>query len=415
MPLQRFASVYRSDLADSVIPFWLKHSPDRECGGYFTCLDRDGSVYDPKKYMWLQGREVHMFSRLYNEFDRRPEFLDTAKLGLDFIRKFGKDAKGRVYFSLTREGKPYFFQRKIYGAVFYMMGLLEYSKATGDVACREEAIATFWDITRWMADPTLIDRPAMAGALHVSNLAGVMVLASMVIELSKVHDDPRYEDICQKAIQGLRAHFDAKRRILMENVSVDGSDISMHPEGRWFNPGHSIEVAWFLIHLLERLKRLQANSSQIGTGSVSSAVPVPISKDDNAAAIRLALDVLEGSLELGWDKEFGGLFYFMDVEGKPTLQLESSMKLWWPHTEAIYALVLAYQMTKDKRWLAWLEKVHEYSYSHFVDREMGDWFGYCDRQGNLTHTCKGGNYKGFFHVPRFLLMGIQAIEGKIDF
>jgi len=125
---------------------------------------------------------------------------------------------------------------------------------------------------------------------------------------------------------------------------------------------------------------------------------------------KMALSTLEGSLEYGWDKEYGGLYYFMDIEDKPTLQLESTMKLWWPHTEAIYALVLAYSMTGDNKWLDWLQRVHQYSFSHFVDVEHGEWYGYCDRTGHPTNTCKGGNYKGFFHVPRALLFSIQEID-----
>ena len=126
----------------------------------------------------------------------------------------------------------------------------------------------------------------------------------------------------------------------------------------------------------------------------------------------MACDVIQGSLDTGWDREHGGLYYFMDVENRPTLQLESSMKLWWPHTEALYALVLAYSQTQEPRWLSWLERVHDYTFEHFVDREYGGWFGYCDRRGHLTHTAKGGNYKGFFHVPRALLFCIQAIEAQ---
>jgi len=382
--LKKYADVYRKDLTESVIPFWLNHSLDREYGGYFTCLDRDGSVYDTKKYLWLQGREVWTFSRLYNELEPRPEFLDAAKLGVDFIRKYGQDEQGRVYFSLTREGKPFFYQRKPYGAVFYMLGLLEYSKASRDAKCYEEAVDMFWRIVKWIKNPVLMDRPIMEGQIHASNLAHVMVLASMAIELAKIDKDPQYLQIMQEAIDGVVKHFDPKRRILMENVPFDGSDISHLPEGRMFNPGHSIEVAWFLLHMLEFFP----------------------SKEHQ----KLALDALEGSLEFGWDKEYGGLLYFMDVQGKPTLQLESSMKLWWPHTEAIYALVLAYTLTKDNRWLTWLEKIHDYSYKHFADPKYGEWFGYCDRQGNLTHTCKGGNYKGCFHVPRALLFSLQRIE-----
>jgi N-acylglucosamine 2-epimerase len=88
------------------------------------------------------------------------------------------------------------------------------------------------------------------------------------------------------------------------------------------------------------------------------------------------------------------------------------MKLWWPHTEAIYALVLAHTLTGEQRWLDWLQKVDSYSFAHFDDPQYGEWFGYCDRRGEPALTSKGGNYKGFFHLPRALLLSIQRIEGS---
>jgi N-acylglucosamine 2-epimerase len=60
--------------------------------------------------------------------------------------------------------------------------------------------------------------------------------------------------------------------------------------------------------------------------------------------------------------------------------------------------------------MSWLEKVDGYAYSHFADPSHGEWFAYCDRRGNLTHSLKGNNYKGSFHVPRFLLFSIQLLE-----
>ena len=53
-----------------------------------------------------------------------------------------------------------------------------------------------------------------------------------------------------------------------------------------------------------------------------------------------AAQILEWSLERGWDPEYGGILYFVDVEGKPPEPYEHDMKLWWPHTEALYALLL---------------------------------------------------------------------------
>ena len=100
--LAPYAARYRADLLESVIPFWLRHSLDREHGGYFTGLDRDGSVYDTRKYVWLQGRAIWMFSRLYNQLEPRPEFLDAAKLGVGFLRAHARDEQGRFFFSLTR-------------------------------------------------------------------------------------------------------------------------------------------------------------------------------------------------------------------------------------------------------------------------------------------------------------------------
>jgi N-acylglucosamine 2-epimerase len=383
-----YRNIYEENLINSVIPFWLKHSPDRENGGTFSCLDRFGKVYDTKKYVWLVGRSAWMFSRLYNEFDKNSRYPEMASLGIDFLQKHAKDQHGRYYFSLTAEGNPWFYQRKPYGAVFAMMAYLEYYKLTGKASYKQEAVELFWKIKLWIEEPVTMGRPVMEGMPRMSNLANVMVMASMAVELVRIDDDPRYIEIIQNALAGCRLHFDPRLKILLENVPVDrGVSIRHWPEGRIFNPGHSIEVAWFILHMIKK---------------------VP----DNTM-LKLALDALEGSLKYGWDKDHGGLYYFMDIEERPTLQMESTMKLWWPHTEAMYALVLAYSLTRDKKWLDWLGLVHQYAFTHFVDHEHGEWFGYCDRMGKPTNTCKGGNYKGFFHVPRALLFCIQEINNII--
>jgi N-acylglucosamine 2-epimerase len=387
--LEAYRETYFQNLTASVIPFWQNHSPDREHGGSFSCLDRLGKVFDNRKYTWLVARSAWMFARLYNVFEKDPDYLNIAALGIDYLQQYGRDDHGRYYFSLTREGEPWFFQRKPYGAVFAMMAYLEYFRATGEDSYRTAAIDLFWKIHHWIEDPATLGRPRMKGVPAMSNLADVMVMASMALELAAVESDPLYKGIMATAMEQCKRHFDPARKVLMENVPVDqGQQIRQWPEGRLFNPGHSIEVAWFIMRLLDHV--------------------------DEVGMFSLALDVLDGSLDVGWDKEFGGIYYFVDVEGRPTLQLESGMKLWWPHTEAIYALILAFCRTEDARWLDWLEKVHQYAFSHFVDAENGGWFGYCDRQGRLTHTSKGSHYKGFFHVPRALLFCIQEIDRYIS-
>lgn len=383
--LKPYAEKYRRNLVESVIPFWMRHSLDREHGGYFTCLDRDGTVYDDRKYLWLQGRAVWMFSRLYNELEARPEFLEAARLGVEFLRPRAYDAQGRVYFSLTRDGRPHLYQRKPYAAVFYQMGLFEYARATGDASCLAESVELFWKIVGWIKEPALLGRPALPGQAAVSNLANLLVVGMMALDLARQSGDPRYDAVVRETIAGVARHYDPQRRIFVENVALDGGSLLHLPEGRLFNPGHSIETAWIVLHLLERFP------------------------DPGLRA--MALEAIAGSLELGWDERYGGILYFVDLAGRPTLQLESTMKLWWPHAEAIYALVLAAASTGEPRWLEWLGRVDAYTWAHFVDEEQGEWFGYCDRHGELALTSKGGNYKGFFHVPRSLLLSVQVIDG----
>lgn len=384
--LETYGARYRSELTESIIPFWLKHSLDREQGGYWSCLERDGTVYDDRKYVWMQGREIWMFSKLYNAFERRQEYLDAATLGVAYMRRFGRDPQGRAYFSLTREGQPVFYQRKAYAAVFYALGLLEYSKATGDERCFRETEELYWRIQEWIAQPTLMGRPSLSGGRPMSILADIMVTASLSIELYEARPDPRYLEVMRRCIARLQPHYDPVRRVFRENLPLDETRAVAWPEERLVCPGHSLEVAWFWLHMLRYLPNDQQQS--------------------------LALGVIEGALEYGWDREFGGLYYFVDVEGKPPLQLEASMKLWWPHTEALYALVLAYSLTRDDRFITWLERVDAYCHAHFADPAYGEWFGYCDRRGYPTHTCKGGPYKGFFHVPRALLYCVLRIEQR---
>lgn len=103
---KQLAEQYKEELLDRVLPFWLEHSQDAEFGGYFTCLNRDGSVFDTDKFIWLQGREVWLFSMLYNKVEKRQEWLDCAIHGGEFLKKYGHDGNYNWYFSLDRQGNP---------------------------------------------------------------------------------------------------------------------------------------------------------------------------------------------------------------------------------------------------------------------------------------------------------------------
>ncbi len=378
---REIAGRYQRNLFGSVIPFWEKHSLDAVHGGQFTCLTRDGRLFDDRKYVWMNGRGVWTFSRLYNTVEKRETWLANATQILNFLLRHARDPQGRCYFSLTREGRPAGVQRKPYAAFFLFLALAEYYKTgAGNESHRKLAIEIFGRIHEWIADPTLLGRAAPS----FRQLADIMVMASMALELLEIDPSETCREILRECIRQAREHWLPARRTLLENLPVDGRAYSESPDTRLLCPGSAIEVAWFLIH----------SNDAVGGGPENE---------------KFFLDVIEGSIETGWDPEHGGLFYFMDAEGYPPLQLEADMKLWWPHTEAIYGAALAYSKTRDAKWLAHLERLDRYTFATFADEEFGEWFGYCDRRGRPTHQSKGSPYKGMFHVPRCLLYSIERL------
>ena len=363
----------------------MKNSPDQKYGGYFNCLDQDGTVYDTRKNVWLQGREAWLFSKLYNTVEQKPEWLTQAKLGIDFLAKHAILPSGRMYFALNREGQAIHQQRKIFSECFYIMALSEYSRATGEESYLIEAKRLFKLVWEWSKDLTLVGRPSFPGNPPSQPLAVPMILLNLIEEVAG-DDWQSMQTEINECIRRMLLHVHHDRKIVFENVSPDGKFINTI-EGRQLNPGHAIEAGWFLQHWAQKLKRKDLEE--------------------------IAIQVIRWSFDLGWDKEHGGIFYFLDSEGHSPNELEWSLKLWWPHTEAMYALLQNYSITKSKEDWDRFKLCHEYTWSHFPDPKYGEWFGYLDRFGNVSQRFKGGPYKGCFHVPRGLLLTWKLLDSMI--
>ena len=98
---------YKNDLLTDILPFWLKYGIDHENGGYFTCLDRDGSLLDTNKSVWFQGRFAFILAYAYNNLEKQAEWLEACKNGIDFIEKYCFDTDGRMFYEVTKTGTPY--------------------------------------------------------------------------------------------------------------------------------------------------------------------------------------------------------------------------------------------------------------------------------------------------------------------
>ncbi|MBU7004193.1 MAG: AGE family epimerase/isomerase [Theionarchaea archaeon] len=371
---ENLAELYRDVLLEDVIPFWTNHSIDMRCGGYFTCLDRKGDVFDTDKFVWLQGRQAWMYSKLYNEVDQNGEWLDIARLGAEFLRDHGMDDGGNFYFSLERSGKPLVQPYNIFSDCFAAMAFSEYARASGEDWAGELAVDTFRNIQKRAGNPKGQYSKAFPGTRPLVSLALPMITINLALELRSQIDDPGLDEAIQANMELVMGKLvDRDLGLIFENVSPDGS----HPDtfdGRLVLPGHGIEAMWFIMDTA----RAQGKEELI----------------EPAARAMLK------QLEFGWDNEDGGIYYFMDSMGKPSEHLEWAQKLWWVHLEALVGTALAHELTGNELYLEWYQKIHEYAWDRFPDPDYGEWWGYLDRHGKLLIPLKGGKWKGCFHVPR---------------
>uniref|UniRef100_A0A8B9H891 N-acylglucosamine 2-epimerase n=1 Tax=Astyanax mexicanus TaxID=7994 RepID=A0A8B9H891_ASTMX len=252
--LEQYRKRIRTEL-DRVVDFWLKFSHDEQYGGFFTCIGKDGKIYDELKYVWLQGRQVWMYCRLYRTVERfqRPEILEAAKSGLCcIIRETWMD----------------------------------------DCDVYADAESMMDQLVLWVrVDSSGLGRPQLTGDSPVNSMAVPMMLLCLVDQLTEGREDltDKYRDLGDWCVKQILQHVQRDGKAILENVSPDGKELP-GCQGRLQNPGHALEAGWFLLQYAKA-----QGDSDLQKLAVEKFMEVPFLT--------------------GWDGEHGGLFYFLDVDG----------------------------------------------------------------------------------------------------
>lgn len=380
----RLLTLYRSELLDRTIPFWLKYGIDWKQGGICTCISDEGKVLGGDKYVWSQLRAIWTLSALYNKIEPRPEWLEVATHIYNFITRYGRNDKGEWYFCLDQTGKPLFDgATSIYCDGFAIYGFTEFARATGNSEALNLARATYANVQERLAKPGSYQThplPIPAGA----KAHGISMIFSLALtELGDLLNDAAI--FCaglKHANQVMNVYLHPEHKRLYEFVRLDDTLLEV-PPGRVVNPGHAIESMWFMIHIFQRI--------------------------GDQARIRQAIDAIRWHLELGWDDEYGGIFLARDAEGSFWAD-KWDTKIWWPHTEALYALLLAYSLGREQWCLDWFQRVHAYAFAHFPVPQYGEWIQNLDRQGRKLETTVALPVKDPFHLARSLIYCVQVLE-----
>ena len=384
--IESLLAVYRDGLLQDTLPFWFPRCVDQEHGGFMTALNRDGSIIDTDKCVWQQGRATWLLATLYVTVEQRKEWLEWAENGLTFMQRHCFDTDGRMFFQVTREGKPLRKRRYVFSEAFAAIAHAAWARATNDNEATRQARILFRLFLRYLNTPGLLPPKGIPETRPTRGLAIPMITINIAQTLREMIGD---EDFCNaeidRCISEIQTYFvKPDMRCVLETVGVNGEFID-HYDGRMINPGHAIEAAWFILHEA----RVRGGDQKL---------------------IVLGCQILDWMWERGWDAEYGGMLYFVDARGLPVQEYWHDMKFWWPHNETIIATLLAHHLTGQDKYEHWHRLVHDWAYSHFPDPEYGEWYGYLHRDGRISTPAKGTMWKGPFHLPRMQLYCWQLLE-----
>ena len=283
-----WAENYKQDLTQNIMPFWLKNGLDKEFGGIYTCLTRNGHLMDTTKSVWFQGRFAFICAFAYNNVEKRPEWLEAAKATLDFIEEHCFDTDGRMFFEVAADGTPLRKRRYVFSESFAAIAMAEYALATGDAEYARKALDLFKRMRHFLRTPGILE-PKYLPAVQAQGHSITMIMVNVASCIKKVISDPELDAQIEESVYALKNYFmHPEFKALLETVGPKGEFIDTI-NGRTINPGHCIETAWFLFDVAA------------GMGG-------------NKELVDMALTIFDWSWDWGWDNQYGGIINFRDCK-----------------------------------------------------------------------------------------------------
>jgi N-acylglucosamine 2-epimerase len=409
------AAFYRHHLEHDVFPFWLARA-DRERGGVFTCLDNasgervsdDKFVWSQARWAWTTAHAARMAARGQLALDH-DQLLHHARTTADFLLRHAFLGDGSVAYLLTADGeKKEFLPGKGHDISFFadgfvILALAGVARATGEDAYLERALAAYDGLRGRLLGGDVRSEPYPLPAGCRAH-AWPMIMLNVAQELERAllsRGHPRAAALAADGLVDMDAVLNGFVRpdaLVQEVVCADGRDGLLT---RHVTPGHAIESMWFVMEQAARHGRPDA--------------------------IAVAAAVVESSFRAGWDPLHGGLFRYVVPGGPaPTGPAEGPFerlildtwdtKIWWPHSETLYAALLGEALTGSAALLEIHDTVREYAFRTFPnpDRAVGEWIQIRDRAGRPLDKVVGLPVKDPYHLTRNLLLLVELLAEGLE-
>ncbi len=387
MNAQTLLPFYTRHLLEQVMPFWNDRI-DLEYGGLLNCVSDTGELKSTDKYLWSQGRALWTFAALVNRIEPRACWASAAENIANFLFSHGRQQDGSWAFALTREGNVKIPPQSIYVDAFVLIGMTEYARMSGSDKARSLAFDIYERIVPRLADHDGLPTQPHAIPRGFQSHGPLMIFANAFHDLGCLVGQA---DILQTSValadRIMNEHVKPDEKALLEFVRPGGesSDCDI---GRTVVPGHVIESMWFLENIYTHHGRKES--------------------------VRRTAENLQWHLEKGWDDVHGGLKLAIGLHGARPHWVAPEAKVWWPHVEALYALIRFHGVTGASWCAAWYDKVHDYAFTHFPNRHHGEWFNYLDPAGKpMPSAIRNLPVKDPFHLPRSLIFSIEELAKRV--
>ncbi|MDY0099928.1 MAG: AGE family epimerase/isomerase [Bacteroidales bacterium] len=385
MTPEQLLEKYRKELFDNFIPSMTTYAIDHEYGGVMCSLDiRTGQLENYNKTAWFVGRGMWLYSFLYNNLDKKPEYLEIARKSKDLLLKMQPSDNSFWPRNFTREGQPLTGPGDIYGSLFVAEGLFEYAKASGEKQYRETAKKIIHDCVACYDQPDYIyevnylrNVPLIKG---VRVLGHWMILLSLSTQMLKHEPDEELEKLTERCVDAIMKYHINK-------------DYGLTNE--------------FLNHDLTLPENEYAQLSVIGHGLETMAfVMFEAARRKDKELFRITEPVFKKHVDVAADHLYGGYFHTLQHADSYTWTLGKSL---WCQQEVLSGTLFLIEHTGDEWAKRHFERAHNYSYEKFYNPANKFWHSGGDRKMTNPNI----NLMEHYHHARELMLGIMSLERMI--
>ena len=377
------AEMKRNDVPDlkdhlltRILPFWERHSVDKDHGGFITHLARDGSVTDDStKYLVMQARMIYCFAT-GAALGGPPQWANIARQGAGFFLQRFRDLDHDGWFwSVSRQGEPVNTDKRTYGHAFAIYALAEYGRTGSDTRALASANHT-WSLISdrlWDAEHQGVfeacDRswkPMNRGHSMGTHLHVLEALLALNDATGGNRRWSHIRAICDLIVTRM---VEPRHHCALEKFHPDWTQDTEASRGL-VDYGHNLESAWLLLR-------------------VDELEPTPLYRE-------VAHGFLDYVMRFGLDTTYGGIFSHGPLAAPPTVRT----KVWWVQTEALVAFLFGYRVFRDERYWHAFRNVVGFCMRCLHDPEHGEWYHSAEENGAPRDTTKGSTWKAAYHITQ---------------